>query len=209
MTFLIIFFLFLIEGERSDIFINMIRATNGHLHNKMLMSKNGTNFGGINEFELKNPSTNEVIFTTHKPTYNLPSGANNLVAKMISASAIKSAIGDDLTLNITHHKKVANKVSIRGSEGVKMNGEEVILDAENVFLSANNGTIYMSGEQGIHLDIKRIPIIQERSGIKMEEKQYKICVCMPEGRLFRVSLPQKNIIRDVCNYANMKYDPCI
>lgn len=175
----------------------------------MLMSKNGTHFGGINEFELKNPSTNEAIFTTHKPTYNLPSGANNLIAKAISASAIKSAIGDELVLNTTNHKKVTNKISIRGSEGVKMNGEELILDAENVFLSAHNGSIFMSSEQGIHLDIKRIPIIQERSGLKMEEKQYKICVCMPEGRLFRVSLPQKNIIRDVCSYANMKYDPCI
>lgn len=187
----------------------MIRATNGHLHNKMLMSKNGTHFGGINEFELKNPSTNEVIFTTHKPTYNLPSGANNLVAKEISASAIRSAIDVDLTLNITHHKKVSNNLSIRGSEGVKMNGEEIVLDAENVFLSAHNGTIYMSSDKGIHLDIKRIPIIQERTGLKMGEKQYKICVCMPEGRLFRVSLPQKNIVKDVCSYANMKYDPCI
>lgn len=201
--------IFVIPGERSDVFINMIRATNGHLHNKLLMSKNGTHFGGINEFEVKNPSTNEVIFTTHKPTYNLPSGGNNLVAKAISASAIKSAINEDLVLNTTHHKKVTNKISIRGSEGVKMNGEEIILEAESIFLTAHNGTIYMSSERGIHLDIKRIPIIQERSGLKMEEKQYKICVCMPEGRLFRVSLPQKNIIRDVCSYANMKYDPCI
>lgn len=196
-------------GERSDIFINMVKPTNGHLHNKMLMSKNGTHFGGINEFELKSPSTNEPIFTTHKPTYNLPSGANNLIAKGISASAIKSAIGEELILNTTHHKKITNKISIRGSEGVKINGEELVLDAENVFLTANNGTIYLNSEQGIQLDIKRIPIIQERIGLKMEEKQYKICVCMPGGRLFRVALPQKNVVKDVCSYANMNNDPCI
>lgn len=196
-------------GERSDVFINMIKPTNGHLHNKMLMSKNGTHFSGITDFELKSPTTNEVIFTTQKPTYNLPTGANNLQAKAISASAIKSPINEDLILNTTHHKKVTNKISIRGSEGVRINGAEVVLDAENVFLTAHNGTIFMSGEHGIHLDIRRIPIIQERSGLKMEEKQYKICVCMPEGRLFRVSLPQKNIVKDVCSYANMKFDPCI
>lgn len=188
----------------------MYKPTNGHLHNKMLMSKNGTHFGGINEFELKSPTTNEAIFSTHKPTYNLPSGANNLIAKGISASAIKSKIDEELVLNTTHHKKITNKISIRGSEGVKINGEELVLDAENVFLTAHNGTIYLNSEQGIHLDIKRIPIIQERSGLKMEEKQYKICVCMPGGRLFRVSLPQKNIVKDVCSYANMNgNDPCI
>lgn len=175
----------------------------------MFMSKNGTHFSGVTEFELKSPTTNEVIFSTHKPTYNLPSGANNLIAKGISASAIKSAIDEELNLNTTHHKKVTNKISIRGSEGVKLNGEEIVLDAENILLTAQNGTIYMSSDHGIHLDIKKIPIIQERGGLKMEEKQYKICVCMPEGRLFRVSLPQKSIIRDVCSYANLKYDPCI
>lgn len=187
----------------------MIKTSNGHLHNKMLMSKNGTHFGGINEFELKSPTTNEMIFSTHKPTYNLPSGANNLISKSISASAIKSPINEDLILNTTHHKKSTNKISIRGSEGVKINGEELVLDAENVFLTAHNGTIYMTSERGIQLDIRRIPIIQERIGLKMEEKQYKICVCMPEGRLFRVSLPQKNVVKDVCSYANMQYDPCI
>lgn len=187
----------------------MIKPTNGHLHNKMLMSKNGTHFGGITEFEVKSPTTNEVIFTTHKPSYNLPSGANNLIAKGISASAIKSAIDKELVLNTTHHKKITNKISIRGSEGVKITGEEIVLDAENVFLTAHNGTIFMNSEHGIHLDVRKIPIIQERGGLKMEEKQYKICVCMPEGRLFRVSLPQKSIIRDVCSYANLKYDPCI
>lgn len=187
----------------------MIKTSNGHTHNKLLMSKNGTHFGEINEFEVKSPTTNEVIFTTHKPTYNLPAGASNLITKAISASAIKSPIADDLVLNATHHKKSTNKISIRGSEGVKLNGEELILDGENIFFTAHNGTIYMSSEHGIQLDVRHIPIIQERSGLRMEEKQFKICVCMPEGRLFRVSLPQKNIVKDICSYANLKYDPCI
>lgn len=172
------------------------------------MSRNGTNFG-VSEFELRSPTTNEIIFTTHKPTYNLPSGANNLIAKGISAGAIKSAIDEELVFNTTHHKKITNKISIRGSEGVKINSEELILDAENVFLSAHNGTIHFNGEHGIHLDVKHMPIIQERSGLRMEEKQYKICVCMPGGRMFRVSLPQKNVVKDVCSHANLKYDPCI
>lgn len=187
----------------------MVQTTNGHLQNKMLMSKNGTHFGGVTQFELKSPTTNEVIFSTHKPTYNLPSGANNLIVKSISASGIKSAINNDLVLNTTQQKKATNKISIRGSEGVQLQSQEIVLDAENVVLTAHNGTIFLTSDHGIYLDIKQIPIVQDRSGLKMEEKQYKICVCMPEGRLFRVSLPQSSMIRDVCSYANLKYDPCI
>lgn len=188
----------------------MIKTTNGHIHNKMLMSKNGTHFGGVNQFELKSPTTNELIFTTHKPTYNLPSGAENLIAKSISCSGISSAINEELVLNTTQHKKTTNKISIRGSEGVKLKGEEIILDADNVQLTTHNGTIYLTSNNGIYLDMKRIPTVQERSGLKMEEKQYKICVCMPEGRLFRVALPQKNNnIRDICSIASLKYDPCM
>lgn len=199
----------MVTGERGDVSINMVQATNGHLQNKMLMGKNGTHFSAIGHFEIKSPTTNEVIFSTHKPTYNVPSGANNLIVKSISASGIKSAINKDLVLNITQQKKMTNKISIRGSEGVKLNSEEIVLDAENIFLTAHNGTIYLASDNGVYLDIKRIPTVQERSGLKMGEKQYKICVCMPEGRLFRVSLPQTSIIKDVCSYANMKYDPCI
>lgn len=173
------------------------------------MSKNGTQFNGISEFNLRDPSTNEVIFTTHRPKYNMPSGTNNLVAKTISVSGIRAAINDDLILNTTHHKKLTNKISIRGSEGVQLNGEELILDADNVQLTTHNGSILLTNSKGVYLNMKRIPMVPERSGIKIDEKQYKICVCMPEGRLFRVPMPTKTTVKDVCSYANLQTDPCI
>lgn len=196
-------------GERSDLSVNLVKTLNGHVHNKMLMSKNGTQFNGIAEFDLRDPTTNEVIFTTHRPTYNMPAGTNNLVAKVISTSGVRAAINDDLILNTTQHKKLTNKISIRGSEGVQMNGEELILDADNVEMTTHNGSIVLTNSKGIYLNMKRIPLVPERSGIKIDEKQYKICVCMPEGRLFRVAMPTKNTVKDVCSYANLQTDPCI
>lgn len=198
-----------LKGERSDLSVNLVKTTNGHVHNKMLMSKNGTQFNGISEFDLRDPSTNEVIFTTHRPTYNMPAGASNLMAKAISASSIRAAINEDLILNTTQHKKQTNKISIRGSEGVQMNGEELVLDADNVQLTTHNGSIVFSNNKGIYLNMKRIPVVPERTGIKIDEKQYKICVCMPEGRIFRVAMPTKNTVKDVCSYLNFQTDPCI
>lgn len=194
-------------GDKSHIALNMIKA-NGHLHNRMLMSKNGTQFSGVNQFSIENGENDEIIFSTHKPTFNLPGGADNLAAKSISTSRITSAINDELVFNQTHYNK--SKISIRGSEGVRLNGKEIILDGENIQFKTHNGSIYFSNNNGIFLDMKRVPIVQEKSGLRMEEKQYKICVCMPEGKLFRVAIPQKhNNVRDVCNYANLKYDPCM
>lgn len=194
-------------GDKAHLALNMIK-TNGHLHNRMFMSKNGTQFSGVNQFELRDSNTDELLFTTHKPTYNLQSGADNLVTKVVSASRVTSSIADDLIFNQTNHNK--SKISVRGSEGVRLNAKEMFLDGENVQLKTHNGSIFLTNNNGIYLDVKRVPIVQEKGGIRMEEKQYKICVCMPEGRLFRVALPPKhNIVRDVCNYTNLKYDPCM
>lgn len=196
-----------VAGDKSHLALNMIKA-NGHLHNRMFMSKNGTQFSGVNQFDLRDADTDELLFTTHKPTYNIPSGADNLVAKVISASRVTSGIADDLVFNQTNHNK--SKISVRGSEGVRLSGKEMLLDGENIQLKTHNGSIFFTTNDGIYLDVKRVPIVQEKSGIRMEEKQYKICVCMPEGKLFRVALPPKhNNMRDICNYANLKYDPCM
>lgn len=80
---------------------------------------------------------------------------------MISADAINSAIDDYLVLNTTNHKNITNKISICGSEGFKFNVEKLVLDAENVLFTTQNGTIHSNSEQRIHLDVKRIPIIQD------------------------------------------------
>lgn len=195
-----------ISSDKAPLMMNMIKP-NGHLHNRLTMSKNGTQFNNVNQFDLHDPATGEILFTTHKPTFNIESGAENLIGKVVSASRVTASIADDLTFNQTNHNK--SKISIRGSEGVLLNSKEILLDGENIHMKTHNGSIYFTNNHGIVLDVKRIPVVQEKSGLRMEEKQYKICVCMPEGRLFRVPISQKhNNQRDVCNLANLKFDPC-
>lgn len=176
--------------------------SNGQTHNKMLMSKNGTAFNDINHFILRDPQTNEQIFSTHKPHYNMM-GADNLHAKCISSSQIRAPVNEPLSLNSTKGKMV-----FRGSEGVKLNGKEIFFSADqNLIFKTHNGSIILSGAEGVFLDVKNIPIVGEH-GIKLDNNQFKICVCMPTGKLFRVPIaPSSHAIKGLCSHT--KHDPCI
>lgn len=197
-----------ITGEKAAVVVNMMKP-NGHLHDRLVMDKNGTQFLGLSQFELHDKVVPEKrIFSAHKPIFNVNAGIDNLASKSISSSRITASIVDELVLNQTSSNK--SRISVRGSEGVHLKSKEILMDAENVHLKTHNGSIFFTTSNGVFLDVKRVPIVQERGGIRMEEKQYKICVCMPEGRLFRVAISQKhNNLRDVCNTAYMEINPCI
>ncbi len=188
-------------ADNSNVAINFVKL-NGQSHNKMLMSKNGTAFNEINHFILRDPQTNEPIFTTHKPHYNMM-GADNLHAKIISSSQIRAPVHEPLSLNSTKGKMV-----FRGSEGVNLNGKEIFFSADqNLVFKSHNGSIILSGANGIVLDVKNIPIVGEH-GIKLDNNQFKICVCMPAGKLFRVPIaPSSHAIKGLCSHT--KHDPCI
>lgn len=179
--------------------------SNGHVHTKLLMSKNGTSLGGVNQLELKDPQTGETLFSTHKPHYNIPAGVDNLLAKVISSSRITSPIDVPLSVNNTR-----GKIMFRGTEGVSVNGKEITLSADqNVYLKSHNGTISINGHNGVYIDVRNIPIVGEH-GIKLENKQYKICVCMPQGRLFRIPVaPSSHTVKGLCSHFNTLYDPCV
>lgn len=194
-----------ITGDKSDVEINLIE-TDGNPKNAILLAKNGTHFKNINHFEMKDAATNEVIFTTHRPKYNLQSSIDNLHAKATSMSKLTSPIDDSLTVNSTK-----GKLLLRGGEGVHMDAQEISFSADqNVQFKTVNGTIYLTSSRGVYLNIHKIPIVEKHDGIKMENKQFKICVCMPQGKLFRVHVSNvnHNAQRGACSFHDSKIDPC-
>jgi hypothetical protein len=62
----------------------------------------------------------------------------------------------------------------------------------------------ITGKNGIYLNVHDLPLVRE-SGVTRKsytytthgkkEPQFQLCICMPEGKLFRVEIPVDNVSR--------------
>uniref|UniRef100_A0A1I8PF88 Beta-sarcoglycan n=1 Tax=Stomoxys calcitrans TaxID=35570 RepID=A0A1I8PF88_STOCA len=196
---------FKIEGENAPVYVRL-HHRNSHSANRLIVDNNGIQFRGVNNFELKDPTTGETIFTTHRPHYTIPNGANVLISKANSASRIVSP--GDKYLDIS---SLDNRISVRGSEGIVADSADVHVKAElNILINSTQGATYLEGgSTGIFLDMSKIPIVNTQLGLRTGNVQYKICVCMPQGIVFRIEIPQEhNGSKVSCAHFNPKHDPC-
>ncbi|CAN8012429.1 unnamed protein product [Ixodes pacificus] len=79
---------------------------------------------------------------------------------------------------------------LKGNAGLDMEGQNVTLSAgHNLFLRSVNQSVTLDGRKGIRLSVDKLPISTDPpSGAQF---QYKLCVCMPSGRLFRVPVREQ------------------
>ncbi|XP_055683230.1 uncharacterized protein LOC129790057 [Lutzomyia longipalpis] len=191
-----------ISGDSGAVHVNLVNR-NGHVHNKLHMGRNGTHLRGINVFEIRDPVTKESIFTTTKPRYNIPQGVANLRANAVSASRVTSSLEDPLKV------QTKGKLILRGAEGTEMESKELLWTADqNIFLKSINGSIVLTGSDGVYVDMKNIPIVQAEHGLRAGMLQFKVCVCMPQGKLFRVPIPRNHNGKGSCVHFNPRHDPC-
>lgn len=195
--------MFPIKGDNSPVQIALVKA-NGHMHNRILMSKNGTTVHGVAHFDVKHAQTGEPIFNTHRPHFNVPAGLENLHAKAISSSRITSPIDEQLSVNNTR-----GKIMFRGTEGVEITGRELLMSADQtLYMRSQNGSIVIDGANGVFIDVKNIPIVGEH-GVKLDHTHFKLCVCMPQGRLFRIPVaPSSHVVKGLCSHFDPQMDPC-
>lgn len=173
-----------IEGDSGGSVLFNLIYRNGHVHNKFYMGQNETHFRNINHFEVRSPVTKEVIFSTTKPTYNIVGASKNLKANTVTASRITSALDENLVL------QTRGKLVISGAEGVKLDAKKQVWSADqNIHLKSINGSIVLNAAEGIFIDPNRMPVMQMENGVRSAELQFKICVCMPQGKLFQIEVP--------------------
>ena len=67
-----------------------------------------------------------------------------------------------------------------------------------------------SGKEGINIEVTKIHIVRSRSSISLTT-QYKVCVCMPQGKLFRVPVSKDLSSHAACYNIDVspQYDPCL
>lgn len=194
-----------IEGDAGGSVLFNLIYRNGHVHNKFYMGQNETHFKNINHFEVRSPVTRDVIFNTAKPVFNMVGGGTkNLKSNTVTASAITSALDQNLVL------QTRGKMIISGAEGVTLDAKKQLWSADqNINLWSKNGSIILGAANGIYIDTQKMPVVQMENGIRSAKDQYKLCVCMPSGNLFQVPIPQGiHASKITCNHIEPDFKPC-
>jgi beta-sarcoglycan len=187
--------LFSWPGDESAVLVNLINRF-GHNHNKFSISHhNGTELKGINLVDMRDPTTHESIFLFNKPKFHLNNSLLNLEAHQIASNRITSSVKESL-----HLQSRKGSVYVKGIEGTYLDGKEMLITGDqNIMLKSSNGTIELNSSSlgGVYIDLKLLKGHDEFADKGLP--QYKLCVCMPQGRVFRVQIPKTAMTtRGVC-----------
>ncbi|CAK1554453.1 unnamed protein product [Leptosia nina] len=170
---------------------------------RLTVNASGVFVRGVNSFELTEPETGETVFSTSSAELTLSEAVNNLVAKQVSTKRISSPVDEDLLL------RSDTSVHLQGAEGTHMESKTLHWSADqDIYLKSINGSIVLSGKEGVFIDVRYLPIaapLTRTGGVG----QFKVCVCMPQGKLFRVAVPSGQKV--TCSHVNMTGDlnPCL
>ncbi|XP_063221801.1 beta-sarcoglycan [Bacillus rossius redtenbacheri] len=188
-----------VTGENGSVLINVV-GNAGQAEPRIAVGLNGTHISNVESFEVKDPITGRKYFSTGFPNFGLPRGVKHLDIKMAQTRRVKSPVSESL------YVRADTYAFLRGNEGTHMDGKEIVWSADqDIFLKSVNGSVILSGKEGISVDVKNIPIAQ--TNLNPGTAQYKVCVCMPGGKLFRVPVPFGERAQASCSH--IATDPCI
>lgn len=174
---------------------------------KVTILSNGTTMSKVESFEVKDPRTGTIYFTTDFPNFGLPAGVKKIDVKIAETHRITSPVNESLTVNSD------DQISMQGAEGASMESKDIVWSADtDIFLRSVNGSIILDAKDGVSIDVENIPVaplfLQNPSG----HEQYKVCICMPQGKLFKVAVRAGVSSRSVnCARINRtpENDPCL
>lgn len=171
---------------------------------KMNVLPNGTSFTQVEYFEVKDPETGENYFSTYYPNFGLPSGVERIVVRLAETHRIVSPVNESLSV------KSEKDISLHGVEGTRIEGKDIVMMANgNVTLKSINGSVILEGQNGITVDVTNIPIATAVPNLK-SAAQYKVCACMPQGKLFRIPVESTNRFPNCARISRtLENDPCL
>lgn len=91
------------------------------------------------------------------------------------------------------------QIRLKGNEGLHLDGKKVTWSADqDIYLKTLNGSIILDGGAGIFVEVNTLPLVGSTDK-SQGRGQYKLCVCLPKGQLFRVPVPADNNQRTPIN----------
>lgn len=191
-----------IFGKNGSILINIANRSsrNSRANNMLKMTNNGTTFQNVNTFDVKN-ANGKILFRITEPSWHILTQMQNIQTEMVQTNKIVSPVGEKLTIE-------AKNITLKGTEGTTIEGKAIVWSADqNIYLNSINGSILLSSKKGVSLDFMKIPIATQKHGEIVG--QYKVCICMPQGKLFRIPVSKNKAESNYCHHINALHDPCI
>ena len=91
---------------------------------------------------------------------------------------------------------------MKGNEGMSFDGGKLTWSADqDIYMKSINGSILLEAGAGIMVDVNNLPLAGPVDDTK-DRGQYKLCMCMPQGQLFRVPVPLHNNLIQSSNQIN-------
>lgn len=96
--------------------------------------------------------------------------------------------------------KSDKRTRIRGNLGIEIAGRELNLIADgDIRLENINSSLYLFGKD-VSFDMKSLPIVPSEADGNVSPP-YKLCICMPSGKLFAVTIPTNRPAHLACSYV--------
>ena len=178
---------------------------------RLTLSPDSIRLENVHDLSLLDPQSGEVIFSTSDPELELPAGLRVLETEEAEVGRISSPVGEDMMV------RSDRELSIRGAEGITIEGKKIDLTSNgDITIKSEIGAVELSG--GLVLDTVMLPhggvggyqvcllsfqsfavslynfleFAKKENFFQGEIGQFKLCVCMPSGLLFKVAIPDDN-----------------
>ncbi|XP_043267229.1 uncharacterized protein Scgbeta [Venturia canescens] len=193
-------------GDDSSVLLSVRNRRHNNPKGRFSVQPNGTTFSMVESFEVKDSRTGDSLFSTNFPNFGLPSGVGKLAVNLAETHRVVSPVNSSLTFESNR------QITIHGAESTTMESKAIVWMADNnVYIKSNHG-IVLNGKKGIFLDVAKMPVTRTSYQLNNDETtaQYKICVCMPQGKLFRVPVAPGSNLRVNCARiaTSPELDPC-
>ena len=166
--------------------------------------KNVTDVTRVESFKVKDPRSGSPIFSTDFPNFSLPQGVEKIEVDVTQTHRIAAPKTSNLKILSDE------SISLHGAEGTTLDSKEIIWTAKNdIFLHSRSSDIIMNAKGGINISNLTMASSYTSSQSSKVQDQYKVCVCMPDGKLFLAPVVRGNFkINCATIIRMMEKDPC-
>ncbi|KAI1305918.1 Beta-sarcoglycan [Halotydeus destructor] len=158
-----------------------LEAGNSYLN----VNSKGIEIGSDEGFQVISPKTGKKIFPPDFNSLSLPSTLSSLSLPggAQNVHKIRSPIDEDLNI------ASKDRVRIKGNEGVTIDGKQISLSSNGMFLSSVNGSVVLDAARGVVFKFDPNDIYPKKMDSSVSGSlQYKLCICSKSGRVFKLQM---------------------